>query len=388
LCRLSLPDASRPAYLLSAEASRLTEFLEEKRKEGYVPAGLSAVALDNELRFTALMLPRKVKGVWEAHIDLRTEDVKSKSASLADKGFRPASITAYPWDGAVRYCVVWVKDPPRPVPSPKQAMTITQPGWETLIDASKSEMEKWLADRKKAKHSVLWLDAVKLGDQPVFTAIAALDDRQPDWKAFLDTPADDFGNGNMLNNITPKTDNPLAVSGYMDKGTVLTVSLWRKGFVQFFMDPEMSLNGLPKRLEEFRPDGGVIRLLRPYAIGEVDTRAGFLVHRAIGQKADYLVDVGEESLNDFVKARQEAGDRITSLVVAYPKDDRLLFAVVGATNPEKLAWKLEHGLTADRFKARNTELATEGYHPSTITVCPWDGSVRYAVVWVKDAAKK
>jgi hypothetical protein len=32
---------------------------------------------------------------------------------MAKRGFVPSSVTAYPFDGAVRYCVVWVKEPPK-----------------------------------------------------------------------------------------------------------------------------------------------------------------------------------------------------------------------------------------------------------------------------------
>jgi hypothetical protein len=74
---------------------------------------------------------------------------------------------------------------------------------------------------------------------------------------------------------------------------------------------------------------------------------------------------------------------ITSLA-AYPKDGQLLYAVVAGSNPKKIEWHIEHDLTVDQFKARNAERAQQGFRPANVTACPWDGAVRYAVVWVKE----
>ena len=52
---------------------------------------------------------------------------------------------------------------------------IELPGWHLVTDATQEEMQGWLQERKYAKHSVQWLDVVKVRDQPVSAAIAALD---------------------------------------------------------------------------------------------------------------------------------------------------------------------------------------------------------------------
>jgi len=168
-------------YGLNLAEVELLERLEENRKDGYLPISVVAYPTQGELRFATTFRENTTKAVWEVHRNLTAADLNAKAAALAEKRFTPASVTACPWDGAVRYCGVWVKEPPRPVEFPKEATYINQPGWETIVDASKDEMEKWLAERKAAKHSVVWLDSVLVGDKPLFAAVAALDDRRVAW---------------------------------------------------------------------------------------------------------------------------------------------------------------------------------------------------------------
>ncbi len=77
------------------------------------------------------------------------------------------------------------------MPYAKQSTLIEVAGWQILADATKDEMRKWLNDRKNEKHSVIWLDAVTVGDRPLFCAVAALDDRVGGWTAIPAEPAVD-----------------------------------------------------------------------------------------------------------------------------------------------------------------------------------------------------
>ena len=58
--------------------------------------------------------------------------------------------------------------PPRATPYPEHRTLVEIPGWEILLDATRAEMEAWLDERKKSRHSLTWLDTVELGDRPVF----------------------------------------------------------------------------------------------------------------------------------------------------------------------------------------------------------------------------
>ena len=70
---------------------------------------------------------------------------------------------------------------PRLVPFPEKSTLIEIAGWQIFTDAAKAEMQTWLDARRKAGHSVVFLDVYQVGDRPVFCGVAALDDRQPKW---------------------------------------------------------------------------------------------------------------------------------------------------------------------------------------------------------------
>jgi hypothetical protein len=379
----------KTAHAFGLTGPRFTEFLDQQRAAGLRPTSVAAAPQDGEVLFAATMADSPTVVAWEVDTGLTAQTLRTRAKDMAGRQFVPTSVTAYPWDGAVRYCVVWVKEPPRSVEYPKQPTLIEVPGWQVLSNATQEQMQKWLDERKKARHSVVWLDAVQVGEKPLplYVAVAALDDRHPNWQAFLDTPADDFGKGKMAALIGPRTDHPLAASGYLEGKDLRSVSLWRKGLLPHYFDPDSTPEGLKTADEQLRQGDGVFRVIRPYPIPGGGTRSGIVGHRAFREQGAFLVDVPEERMRRFVQERREAGEWVTSLAT-YPKDGQLLCAVVGSSNLDKREWSVDYGLTVERFKARAAELAGEGYRPAQATLCPWDGAVRYYVVWVKEPPKE
>ena len=165
------PDKARP-YSPDLGPDELPLFLGKGQTDGYRPSSLAACVANGSPRFAVVMEPNTGKWEWQTDVNLTTVELQTKATALAAKGFHPSCVTAYPFDGAVRYCAVSVKEPPKPVPYPKGPTLIEIPGWQFLTDATKEEMQKWLTDRKKDKHSVTWVDAYRIGDKPVFCAAA------------------------------------------------------------------------------------------------------------------------------------------------------------------------------------------------------------------------
>jgi hypothetical protein len=312
---------------------------------------------------------------------LTTDAFRAKAADLIEHGFTPASLTVCPWDGAVRYSSIWIKEPPKPVDFPKQARIIAQAGWETLVDASKDEMEEWLGARKQAKHSVVWLDSVLVAGRPLFSAIAALDDRQPDWIALLEFPTIGFTKA-ISQAIDVEKHRPLSASGFAVDGAGKSTMLWVPESRLFVILPDATRVQLQQGRDMANEGAAVERVLRPYPVGGNDILTAWYAERALGEQSAYIADVSEAQMAEFVQARRAAGDWITSFV-AYPKSDQILYAVVAATNTQKTDWQLEFNLTSEQFQAKNEQLAAQGFRPARVTACPWDGAVRYAVIWVK-----
>ena len=63
------------------------------------------------MEFAAVAGPNRDGWDWQVDTDLPAPQLKARAATMAEKGFRPSCVTAYGWDGAVRYCAVWVKEP-------------------------------------------------------------------------------------------------------------------------------------------------------------------------------------------------------------------------------------------------------------------------------------
>jgi hypothetical protein len=88
--------------------SELTGLLEQYRRDSYCPVSVVAYEDQGERRFAATFIEDPTRAAWHVDLDLTAADLAAKAAKLAAKGLTPASITACPWNGAVRYAVVWV----------------------------------------------------------------------------------------------------------------------------------------------------------------------------------------------------------------------------------------------------------------------------------------
>ena len=100
-------------YKFGMTADQVGEFLAKQHTDNFLPRSLAAINHEDVLLFTAVCEPNQQKQEWDTDTNLLPLQLKAKTAEMAKKGFRPSCVTAYPWDGAVRYCVVWVKEPPR-----------------------------------------------------------------------------------------------------------------------------------------------------------------------------------------------------------------------------------------------------------------------------------
>ena len=55
------------------------------------------------------MEPNDEQRKSQVEVGLTSNKLSERVLQQQQSGFHPASITAYPWDGAVRYCLVWLK---------------------------------------------------------------------------------------------------------------------------------------------------------------------------------------------------------------------------------------------------------------------------------------
>src|SRR5262249_31887627 len=129
--------------------------------------------------------------------------------------------------------------------------------------------------------------------------------------------------------------------------------------------------------------GYVVQLIRPFPVGDGQLWCGLYVEAHLGQKSVYGLHLNENELVRHLEKHRNGGSRRVS-VVAYPNEDQLRFAVTYREDANKSAWEVHRDLTAADLKAKAAELGAKGLAPASVTASPWDGAVRYAVVWVKE----
>ena len=81
---------------------------------------VSACASDGALQFTLLTATNTPKRDWDVTYNLTAVGLMEDAGRRVKGGLQPASVTAYPWAGAVRYCAVWVKEAPKEKVPPKK----------------------------------------------------------------------------------------------------------------------------------------------------------------------------------------------------------------------------------------------------------------------------
>jgi Protein kinase domain/Bacterial tandem repeat domain 1 len=375
------------SHLLDGDTDGLTRFLEAARKSGLRPVSVAACEYDGKLVWGAATRGNKAGAEWATDTDLSVVKLTEAMREKAKLGFRPECVTAYAWDGAVRYCVVWIKEPPKPVPYPKGPTVIKEGGWAVLADATKEQTQTWLDERKKDKHSVVWLDACEVGGKPVFAAVAALDGRVGTWEAFLDVPATGFSNELVKRKLDRLDRHPVSISGYTLDGVVRIAGLshLREPAV-WFLNPDTLRLAVPELDERAKKNGQGYSCFRPYPA----LRGATFFAAAVKPMADggeKRFDLTRDDLDQFAADTRTAGHRLTS-VSAYPVGSVVKFAAVSGTNPDKADWSFDTGLTATELIGRVGDKSKLGLHPSAVTAYTGDGAVRYCVTWAKEAEKK
>jgi hypothetical protein len=280
------------------------------------------------------------------------------------------------------------RDPAKPIDFLKQATLVEIPGWQILTDAPKEEMQQWLDYHKKYQHSVVWLDAVQVGDKPVFAAVVALDERATEWVALLDLTQAEINNGNLMiaNRLKGTRHVVRSASGFASDKQAMSTALLERGETPNILGA-MPMNQARDALRQCDKQGYLVQLIRPYPVGEGKLWCVVYGEAHVGRKSVYDLDLNGTELDRELEKHRNDGHRPVS-VVAYPNQDELRFAVTYQEDATKSAWEVHHDLTAADLKAKATESAAKGLTPASVTGCPWGGTVRYAAVWVKEPSRE
>ncbi len=321
-------------------------------------------------------------------------ETTAESFDLKRGGKSVVRVTLKPRQGLTNQPVVPDQATPKPLPPPKpvdfpaQATRVEIPGWQILSDATKEEMQTWLDDRKQDGHSVTWLDAVQVGDKPVFVAVAALDDRNSDWIGFLDLTAGEINNSSLLQKRFASNDRLVSLSGYAQADDVAAVVLVHPapldagGFGTIGIIP---MSVARENVRRFGLDGFAARLIRPLPIGNGRLVCALYAQMTLSRQAqdNHGFDLSEAELTSQLEKYRRDGYHPVG-VVSYPYQGARRFAVTYREDATKAPWEVHFDLTTAGLKAKAAELVAKDLTPASVTAYPWDGAVRYATVWVKE----
>ena len=395
------PGKSTYWYSHWAEVLETVVFIERHREPGVRPGVLSACKHPRHAgtAFGATMFSDPGAVDFKYELCATPDVLHEKSAAHASAGYVPTSLTGYDTKDGTRFCVVWVKYAPKKdepkvsvVLDPKEGTAFRVGGYEYLIDATKDGAQKWLVAQKAAKHSVMWLDAYEVGGRGAFGALAALDDRQPKWEAFLDSAHLGYDPKRL---VDTKTHTLVSLSAYYDVGVGFSkdrvASLWHPGTRQSTLRAQSDQLWVEKELPALERGDTVVRQVRP-SLGMPrpqpfkETRY-WSWHYYVpeeGEKGAHVWGKSEAEVTKFLAKHREPGTRPGS-VSACAFDGELVYGATVFADKGATDWVAELGLKAADLKAKAGELGAKGFVPVSLTGCRTKDGVRFCAVWVKYA---
>jgi hypothetical protein len=262
---------------------------------------------------------------------------------------------------------------------------IELPGWHLVAGATQEEMQGWLEDRKYAKHSVQWLDVVKIRDQPVFAAIAALDDRAPDWQAFLDLNAQEVNDYRVIAKRFDVFSYTLTSISAYTKGRILTgVALYHRGKSDLLMVGILNMLGAKANLAQVAEQGDVVRVLRPFTTSSGQLFCAMCSESAVNTPSRHDIELSEAELWKMLDIQRAQGAYPVS-VVPYEVNNQLRFAATFREDPTRAPWELALGLPLSERKTKAMEFVNKGMIPVSVIVYPSGNETRFCVVWRRDS---
>lgn len=257
------------------------------------------------------------------------------------------------------------------------------PGWHILTGASQQDMQTWLDERKMAKHSVQWLDAALVGENPMYAAIAALDERASDWHAFLDLTDREVNDvAELAKRLDVSNYVVSSIGGYVQGKKLTGVGLYHRGKADGMAGVPSMLNA-KANLTVALANGYVVRVLRPVPITASQVYCGLYIESDLGTSSRHAFELSEAELTKMLEVQREEGAHPVS-VVPYMLGGQQRFAAAFREDSTKAPWELVRDLTGGELKAKAAEFASKEMAPVSIIVTAKDKDGRYSVVWRKD----
>jgi hypothetical protein len=277
---------------------------------------------------------------------------------------------------------------PRPVPedSPgtppvETPVRVPSPRYMAIHRATLGEYQDWVEKVRKAGCLPVFVNGYTVAGQTHFAAIALPNKGEYPWETSHDLTSASYQN--TFNTLTNRGFRLLCVSGYPTERGAHYAALWIKGerINDWFARHDQSLESHWAEAEKLRQMGLFPVQITGYRVnGEL--RFSFLfTNEGIPRLALYerTAEQYQKTLADW----SAEGYRPIN-VSAYPQGKETRFAVVLSEDNRVAAWRSLHNLTPDEYQKQAEHWDAEGFRPLVITGYDWEGSLRYAAIWVKE----
>jgi serine/threonine protein kinase len=274
-------------------------------------------------------------------------------------------------------------------PPPQQAKfsapgLIETPGWHLLTGASQDQMQAWLDERQKMNHSVLWLDVAMIGEKPVFAAVAALDNRADDWRAFLDLSDQEVNDYVALSKRLDTTNYTVtSIGGYFEGKKLTGVALYHRGKSDGMAGVPNMFNA-KMNLNQAVANDFVARVVRPVTTSSGQLFCGMFVEGAVNTRSRHGLELTEAELAKMLEVQREEGAYPVSFV-PYEAKGQTRFAVTFREDEAITTWEVVRDMTTAQLKSKAAEFAKKNLRPASICVYPQNGEGRYAAVFCEES---
>ena len=268
---------------------------------------------------------------------------------------------------------------PKPVEYPEEPVTVKAPGWELLIDAPKDSMDKWLDERKADHHSVMWLDAFEVNQRPVYSAIAALDDRAADWTAITDLDIYQMDPKKLTSRVDITRNCIQSMGGFLVGLAPHYCLLFHPGEQFWTVGPAYDSTALSEFASTSAAKGMQISYLRDF------TARGIIFHSAVfktggSKQPRFRHDMTSDELTQFLGGNRELTPQVVSAVA---RNGELSFSALLCRDSTATEWNVDTNLTGSMLKKRFADQRVNGFQLRSVTGYPWDGNSRYVCIWTK-----
>jgi tetratricopeptide (TPR) repeat protein len=348
--------------------------------KGYRPIRISGYQTGETTRFAVVFVQDKRVREWEIRHDLTPEKYQEMADTWTAKGYQPLVICGYTCQGTLRYATIWVK--PVAAKMPKfEAVVRRHEKFTSIQGANAAAYEAWIGQCKQTGYRPIFINGYTVGKQPYFAAIAIKDGKDYAWESRHGVTSASLSR-TTNEELTPNGYRPISITGYLDGSTLRYGAIWVRDGGQMAWRARYGVTAAryPAICQENNQKGLLPIAVNGFPAGVTHQFAGIFTNEILPRVAlhDLTAEQYQRAYNDWTSN----GYRPVS-ISGYPTGEATRFAVVFVQDKRMRDWEARHNLTPEKYQEMADTWTAKGYQPLVICGYAWEGTLRYATIWVR-----